>query len=204
MGENTEKYITFTVPIEKELYSGKSFTYKSKFIDSFRFNSNSLSSLVHNLSEGLHSDKCTDCKSCLDYMVFKDDQLIFRCFECQKNYNKNFNKELVERFANTYKFCDRDINKFILLLRKVVHPYEYMDNWERFDEKLIPDKKEFYSGLNIENITDVHYRHAKKVYKEFNKKNFGDYHNLYVQSDTLLLADVFENLTLLISYQHQG
>ena len=52
--------------------------------------------------------------------------------------------------------------------------------------------KKIYSSLNIDNITDVDYRHAKKVYKEFNNKNLGDYQNLYVQSDTLLLADTFE------------
>ena len=80
--------------------------------------SGSLSSLVDNLSEELHSDKCTDCKCYLGYMVFKDDQLIFRCFECKKNCIKDFNKELIKRFANTYEFCDKDINKFILLLRK--------------------------------------------------------------------------------------
>ena len=83
LGENTEKYITFSVPIKKELGNGKSITYKIKFIDSFRFMSSSLSSLVDNLSEGLHSDKCIDCKSCLDYMsvkrvALKDDRLIFR------------------------------------------------------------------------------------------------------------------------------
>ena len=55
--------------------------------------SSSLSNLVDNLSEGLHSDKCIDCKSYLDYMTTKDDQLIFRCFECKKNYKKKFNKE---------------------------------------------------------------------------------------------------------------
>ena len=55
-------------------------SYKIKFIDSFRFMSSLLSNLVDNLSEGLYSDKCTDCKSCLDYMMFTDDQLIFRCF----------------------------------------------------------------------------------------------------------------------------
>ena len=86
--ENTEKYITFSVPIKKELDNGKSITYKIKFIDSFRFTSVSLSYLVYNLSEGLHSDKCIDCKSFLDYMsvngiAFKNDQqsctqLIFR------------------------------------------------------------------------------------------------------------------------------
>ena len=64
--------------------------------------SSSLSSLVDNLSEGLHSDKCTDCKSCLDYMITKDEQLIFRCFECKNNYKKEFNKELIKRFAYIY------------------------------------------------------------------------------------------------------
>ena len=68
-------------------------SYKVKFIDSFRFMSSSLSSLVDNLSEVLHSGKCTDCKSCLDYMATKDEQLTFRCFECKKNYKKDVNKE---------------------------------------------------------------------------------------------------------------
>ena len=70
-------------------------SYKKKFIDSFRFMSSSLSSLVDNLSERLQSDKCTDCKSCLDCMITKDDQLIFRCFKCKKNYNKDFDNELI-------------------------------------------------------------------------------------------------------------
>ena len=70
-------------------------SHKTKFIDSFRFMSSSISSLVDNLSERFHSDKCTDCKSCLDYMITKDDQLIFRCFKCKKNYKKDFNNELI-------------------------------------------------------------------------------------------------------------
>ena len=155
--------------------------------------SSSLSSLVDNLSEGLHSDKCTDCKFCLDYMTTKDEQLIFRCFECKKNYKKDFNKELIKRFANIYEFCNEGINKFILLLRKGVYLYEYMDNWERFYEASLPDKEAFYSSLNMEDITDVDHRNAKRVFKSLNNKNLGDYHDLYVQSDTLLLADVFEN-----------
>ena len=70
------------------------------------FMSTSLSKLVKYLSEIFHSDKCIDCKSHLDYMSVKDDQLIFKCFECKKNYNKDFNKELIERFANTHEFCN--------------------------------------------------------------------------------------------------
>ena len=62
-----------------------------------------------------------------------------------------------------------------------------MDNWERFDETSVSDKEAFYSSLNMENITDVDYRHAKRVFKNLNNKNLGDYHDLYVQSD------VFEN-----------
>ena len=65
----------------------------------------SLSKHVDNLSEGLHNNRCVDCKSCLDYMKTKDEKLIFRCFSCKKNYEKEFNKELIERFANIYEFC---------------------------------------------------------------------------------------------------
>ena len=56
---------------------------------------------------------------------------------------------------NTYDFCKVDLNKFILLLKKGVYPYEYMDSWQRFDETSLPDKEAFYSNLNMEDITDV-------------------------------------------------
>ena len=196
LSENTEKYITFSVPIKKEIENKNKIieiTYKIKFIDSFRFMSTSLSKLVDNLSEGPHNNKCVDCKSCLDYMITKDEKLIFRCFTCKKNYEKEFNKELIKSFANTYNFCDNDLNKFILLLRKGVYPYEYMDNWEKFDETSLPNKKSFYSSLNMENIDDTDYRHGNNVFKKFKLKNLGEYHDLYVQSDTLLLTDVFAN-----------
>ena len=126
-------------------------------------------------------------------MITKDEKLIFRCYSCKKNYEKDFNKELIERFANIYEFCNGNLNKFILLLRKGVYPYEYMDNWERFNETSLPDKELFYSSLNMENIDDIDYRHGNNVFKKFKLKNLEEYHDLYVQSDTLLLADVFEN-----------
>ena len=88
-------------------------------------------------------------------MSVKDDQLIFRCFQCKKNYKKDFDKELIKRFSNTYRFCNGDINKFILLLRKAVYPCEYMDSWERFYETSLPDKEAFYSNLNIKNTLQI-------------------------------------------------
>ena len=127
-------------------------------------------------------------------MKTKDKKLILRCFRCKKNYEKDFNKELIKRFANTYNFCHNDLEKFILLLRKRVYPYEYMDNWARFNETSSPDKDSFYSSLNMENIDDIDYRHGNNVFKKFKLKSLGEYHDLYVQSDTFLLAHVFEDV----------
>ena len=68
-----------------------------------------------------------------------------------------------------------------------------MDNWERFNETSLPSKESFYSNLNMEDIEDIDYRHGNNVFNKFKLNNLGDYHDLYVQSDTLLLADVFKN-----------
>ena len=194
LGENTEKYITFSVPIKKKIENKNiEITYKIKFIDSYRFMSMSLSKLIDNLSDGLHNDKCSNCKSCLDYINTRNEKLIFKCFNCKQNYQKDFNKELIKRLASTYEFCNKILNKFVLLLRKGVYPYEYMDNWERLNETSLPNEESFYSNLNMENIEDIDYRHDNKVFKRFKLKNLGEYHDLHVQSDTLLLADVVEN-----------
>ena len=101
--------------------------------------------------------------------------------------------DLIKKFPITYKFCDGNLNKFVLLLRKGVYPYEYMDSWERFNETLLPPKKAFYSELNLEDISDKDDSlHAQNVWKKFGIRNLGDYHDLYVQADTLLLAYVYE------------
>ena len=68
-----------------------------------------------------------------------------------------------------------------------------MDNWKRFNETSLPSTESFYSNLNMENIEDIDYRHGNNVFHKFNIKSLGEYHDLYEQSDTLLLADVFEN-----------
>ena len=79
------------------------------------------------------------------------------------------------------------------MLRKGVYPYEYMDSSERFDETSLLDKEAFYNKLKLEDITDEDYEHAQKVWEVFWMKHLGEYHDVYVESDALLLADVFEN-----------
>ena len=77
---------------------------------------------------------------------------------------------LIEKFPNTYQLCNNDLNKFDLLLRKGVYPYEYMDSWKKFKEESLPDKESFYSKLNNEHITDEDYAHAQKVWSTSNIK----------------------------------
>ena len=79
------------------------------------------------------------------------------------------------------------------MLRKGVYTYEYMSTWNGFNETSWPGKKEFYNSLNVKNITDGDYKYTKIVWKDFKIKNVGNYHDLYVQNDMLLLADVFES-----------
>ena len=160
LGENIEKYISFTAPFKKVI-NDKESKYKIRISDSYRFMQDSLSNLVDNLSE-LKIDKID-------------------------------NDVLIKRFYNTYQLSDNDINKFKLLLRKRVYPYEYMDSWKRFNERELPSKDKFYSTLNLEDISDDDYAHAINVWNTFNISNLGEYHDLCVKLDTALLADVFEN-----------
>ena len=125
-----------------------------------------------------------------DFIEFKNNRLNYKCKECEKRCFKS-KDGLIKKFPIVYQFCKGDLNKFVLLLKKGVYPYEYLDSLGKFNETSLPDKKAFYRKLNKESITDEEYAHAQKVWKVFEIKNFGEYHDLYVQSDTLLLADVF-------------
>ena len=160
----------------------------------------SLSNLVKNQSEGIyrikykygHDDKKCEtygikykyCDCFLEYTNFKDELIKQKCLCC----NKNYQHKLKERFFNTYKFFNHDNNKFILLLQKNVHTYEYMHDWEKLNKTSLPEKEDFYNHLNMEDIIDVDYGHTKSVYKDFEIKNLGEYHDLYVPSEILLLS----------------
>ena len=79
------------------------------------------------------------------------------------------------------------------MLQKGVYCHEYVNDWEKFDKTSLPEKEDFYSHLNMKAITDANYAHANRDWKDFEIKNLGEYLDLHVQSDSLLLADVFEN-----------
>ena len=111
------------------------------------------------------------------FMSLSLDELVSNLpAEALKYTNKRFQKE-----------------KLNLMTRKGIYPYDYMDSFEKFNKTELPTKEEFYSILNNEHISDKDYCHAKKVWNTFQLQTMGEYHNLYLQSDILLLADVFEN-----------
>ena len=96
-----------------------------------------------------------------------------------------------DAFNNLKRYYTGD--KLSLVKRKGVYPYEYMDTLERLKETKLPPKEAFYSKLNNEDISDEDYAHAQKVWEVFKMEHFKDYHNLYNETDVLLLAHVFES-----------
>ena len=111
-----------------------------------------------------------------------------RCEECKKLI-----EGLIKKFPSLHQFCNGDLSKFILRLWRGVYPYKYMYSWEKFYETILPPKEVFYSNLNLDDIRYDDYAHAQKVWDVFGIKKLGEYCNLCAQSDTLLLANVFEN-----------
>ena len=153
IAKNTEDYISFSIKVEVDKYVDREGNEKSKeielrFIDSIKFMSSSLDSLVNNLARGGHE---------------------FWGFE---NYNSNQRE---------------------LLIRKRIFPYEYMDSWDKFNKASLPNVDKFYSNRNMSGVSDGDYEHACRVWKEFGIRNMGEYHDLYLRTDVVLLANVFKS-----------
>ncbi|XP_023212216.1 uncharacterized protein LOC111615072 [Centruroides sculpturatus] len=96
-----------------------------------------------------------------------------------------------KQFRETSKFFRNHL--LDLVIRKGVYPYDYMDSWEKCEMDKLPPKQEFYSTLNEWDITDKDYKHAKHVWESFKIRNMGEFSDLYVKTDVLILADIFEN-----------
>ena len=152
IAKNTEDYISFSIKVEVDKYISKKGVEKSKeielrFIDSFKFMSSSLDSLVNNLACG------------------------------------------GEQF---FGFEEYNENQYKLLIKKGIYPYEYMTDWDKFKEMKLPPREAFYSKLNMSGVGNEDYEHANRVWKVFGIKNLGEYHDLYLKTDVILLANVFE------------
>ena len=153
IAKNTEDYISFSIKVEVGKYVDKNGEERSKeidlrFIDSIKFMSSSLDSLVSNLARG--------------------------------GNNKFFG------------FDEYNEHQRELLIRKGIYPYEYMDSWDRFEETKLPPKDSFYGALSMSGVSETDYEHARKVWREFGINNMGEYQVLYLKTDVILLANVFE------------
>ena len=128
------------------------------------------------------------------YMAFMlgNHLLFLDSFQFMSSSLDNLVKNLPDE---AFKFTKHEFKKeqFNLMKQKGIYPYDYMDSFNRFNEAQLPKKQDFYSILNNEHISDEQYKHAQNVWDTFNLKTMGDYHDLYLKSDILLLADVFEN-----------
>ena len=113
------------------------------------------------------------CESKCNFIRLKNNKFHYKCNEFKKRQFKPING-LFEKFSNTYRFCNGDINKFVLLLRKGIYPYKYIDSWERIPETLLPEKNSFYIELYLQKIPNKNYTHAQKEFAEFKFKNLND------------------------------
>ena len=153
------------IPNNMEKYMAFMLGNHLTFIDSFQFMSSSLENLVKNIT------KCSKCDTC-----------------------KNSDEACITPNYNNLKYTSNKFegNKLDLMARKGVYPYDYMDSFDKFNETL-PTKEDFFSNMNNEHIADKDYQHVQTVWETFKLTTMGEYHDLYLKSDILLLADVFEN-----------
>jgi len=126
------------------------------------------------------------------YMTFSVGQLQF--IDSLQFMNSSLEKLAANLQTQDLTITSRDLsdNELTILRRKGVYPYEYVTGFECFDETLLPPKEAFYSHLSREGISDADYQHAQTVWETFKCHTFGDYHDIYLRTDVLLLADVFE------------
>ena len=98
-----------------------------------------------------------------EYATAEENSIKYKCTSYNINYSNKIDKEVKKRFKNTFKISNNDVQKIILPLRKSVYPYEYMDEWEKFNEISLSEKEYFYKKINMEDITDADYTQKEFV-----------------------------------------
>ena len=165
---------------------------KLRFIDSFRLMASSLDKLASNLCDtsGIQCDKC---KGYMELINISGDYIAsFGCEGCRTKKTKDLGEDALKKnFEYTGRFWEFD-EKFHLMIRKGIYPYEYLDSCKKSEEASLPPKDAFYSRLNMKGSSDQDYKHAQQVWNTVEKKSFRCYHDTYLALDLLLLADVFE------------
>ena len=159
-----------------------------RFIDSCRFMAPSPDKLSSNLC-GTSEIKCDKCRDDMELIKISDEYTaLFGCERCKTKKTKNLDERVLKKnFNHTSRFwgCDE---KFCLMIRKGVYPYEYMDRREKFEETSLPPKDAIYSRLNMKSISDQDHEHAQQVWNTMEKKILGCYYNTYLKTGVLLLA----------------
>ena len=126
----------------------------------------------------VNTDMMTKNVKLVEYTNSKDHLIEYKYLCCNKNYQQKLDEKLKERFLNIYKYSNNDNdNLLLLLLWKFVYPYEYMNDWGKFNWTSLPTKEDFYFHLNMEDVTDADYVHAKRVCEDFEIKDLGEYHD---------------------------
>ena len=154
----------------------------AKSLDSLTNNLVRVSGLVYNL-----------CKESCEITHIDESYVAHeKCKECQLGYSKcQLNKDFILNDFGNLRVEHND-EQFRLLLRKGVYLYEYMTSWKKFTETKLPLKEAFHNFVKMSDISESDYEHAQKVWRAFDSKNLGEYHNLYLKTDIILLANVFE------------
>ena len=174
-----------------------------RFIDSCRFMASSLNKLASNLC-GTSRIQCDKCKDNMELINISGNYISsLGCERCRTKKTKELDEEVLKKNFNHTSRSWKCNEKFRLMIRKGVYPYEYMNGWEKFEETSLPPKDAFYSRLNMKGISDQDHEHAQKVWNTMEKKTLGCYYNTYLKTDISLLADVFETFrnTCLKNYE---
>ena len=158
--EDTETCKTFSITIMHKRAEKSQYLCNVRFIDRNKVMQGSLDSHVNNLSE-LNVCNCLN-KSEQNIKIKYDNYIYTRCKTCTKR-SKQLITSLKDKFPNLYQLSEGNVKTFIILLKKGIYPYEYMDNWNKFEEIELPSIDKFYSNLYLKNITKNEYKHAQNV-----------------------------------------